>query len=118
MKSTEVDCLFCKIAAGQIPADVVYKDDSVMAFRDINPQCPTHILVIPIEHISYAADLNISHATVLFQLFDTANRIAADENISEKGYRLVINNGIGAGQTVLHLHLHLLGGRVLKWPPG
>lgn len=118
MTSTENDCLFCKIASEQLPADVVYKDDLVVAFRDVNPQAPTHILVIPKEHISYAADLSDSHSALLSQMFKTANKIASDENISEEGYRMVINNGKGAGQTVFHLHLHLLGGRPMKWPPG
>ena len=118
MSSTEKDCLFCKIAAEQRPADVVYKDDLVVAFRDINPQAPTHILVIPKEHISYAADLNDGHSELLSHIFKTANMIAVDEKISEEGYRMVINNGAGAGQSVFHLHLHLLGGRAMKWPPG
>jgi len=118
MTSTEADCLFCKIAAEELPADVVYKDELVVAFRDINPQAPTHIIVIPKEHISYAADLNDSHSVLLSQMFKTANKIASDDDISEDGYRLVINNGRGAGQTVFHLHLHLLGGRPMNWPPG
>jgi len=118
MTSTEMDCLFCRVAAEQVPADVVYKDDLVVAFRDINPQAPTHILIIPKEHIGYAADLTDSHSALLSQMFKTANQIALDENISEKGYRMVINNGKGAGQTVFHLHLHLLGGRPMNWPPG
>ena len=118
MTSTDMDCLFCKIAAELVPADLVYKDDLVVAFRDINPQAPTHILIISKEHISKPADLNDSHSALLSQMFKTANKIALDENISEKGYRLVINNGKGAGQSVFHLHLHLLGGRPMNWPPG
>ena len=118
MTSTESDCLFCKIAADEVPSDVVYKDDTVVAFRDINPQAPTHILIIPREHIGYAAELNDSHSALLSQMFNTANKLALDEKIAEEGYRLVINNGKGAGQTVFHLHLHLLGGRVMNWPPG
>ena len=118
MASTELDCLFCKIAAEQVPADLVYKDDLVVAFRDINPAAPTHILIIPTEHLSNSADLSDSHSVLLSQMFKTANKIALDENISEEGYRLVINNGKGAGQSVFHLHLHLLGGRPMNWPPG
>lgn len=118
MTSTEMDCLFCKIAAEQVPADVVYKDDLVVAFRDINPAAPTHILIIPTEHLNNSADLSDSHSALLSQMFKTANKIALDENISEEGYRLVINNGKGAGQSVFHLHLHLLGGRPMNWPPG
>ncbi len=118
MTSTETDCIFCKIADEQVPADVVYKDDLVVAFRDNNPQAPTHILIIPKEHIGNAADLRDSHSALVSQMVKTANKIALDENITEKGYRLVINNGRGAGQTVFHLHLHLLGGRPMNWPPG
>lgn len=118
MSSTESDCLFCRIADEQVPSDVVYKDDLVVAFRDVNPQAPTHILIIPREHIGYAAELNDGHSALLSQMFKTANKIAIEEKISENGYRLVINNGKGAGQTVFHLHLHLLGGRPMNWPPG
>ena len=118
MASTDMDCLFCSIATEKVPADVLYEDDNVVAFRDNNPQAPTHILIIPREHIKYAADLSESHSALLSQMFKTANKIALDENISESGYRMVINNGKGAGQTVFHLHLHLLGGRPMNWPPG
>ena len=94
------DCLFCKIVEGEIPADIVYENDTVVAFRDINPQAPTHILIIPREHIS------------------TINDLAAAEGLTDKGYRVVMNCGEGAGQSVFHIHLHLLGGRGFDWPPG
>ena len=112
------DCLFCKIVLGDIPTDFVYEDENIVAFRDINPQAPTHILIIPKDHIEYAADINDTHSELIFSMFDRANQIASEEGISSEGYRLVINNGKGAGQTVFHLHFHLLGGRPMRWPPG
>ncbi len=117
MPAIDKDCLFCKIVAEESPADIIYQDDQVLAFRDINPQAPVHVLLVPKEHIAYAADLEESQKEILFKLVDSANKIAKDEGITE-GYRLVINNGSGAGQTVFHLHLHLLGGRPMNWPPG
>ena len=112
------ECLFCKIASGEIPGDIVYQDDEVVAFRDINPQAPTHILIIPVKHIETVASLQDEDAELIGRLVGKARDIAKQENLEEGGYRLVINNGAGAGQTVYHIHIHLLGGRSFQWPPG
>lgn len=112
------DCLFCKIAEGEMSADVVQEDDDVVAFRDINPQAPTHLLVIPREHISSVNALEDEHASLVGSLYLTARDLAREEGIAEDGYRLVMNTGAEAGQSVFHIHLHLLGGRAMKWPPG
>ena len=111
------DCLFCKIAAKELPADVLHESDSVLAFRDINPGAPTHVLVIPKEHVSSASDLSASHADLLAEIFVVIKDLAEREGVAD-GHRIVTNVGVGAGQTVLHLHFHLLGGRSLAWPPG
>jgi histidine triad (HIT) family protein len=112
------DCLFCAIADGDVPADIVHTDELVVAFRDINPKAPTHILLISREHIASAADLTEDHAALLARLFVVAGSLARSEGIAESGYRLVSNVGGDAGQSVHHLHLHLLGGRSMSWPPG
>jgi histidine triad (HIT) family protein len=112
------DCLFCSIAAGDIPAHLVHEDDVVVAFRDINPQAPTHILVIPREHIRSAAELTPAQDGVWARLLHVTQRLAAAEGIADSGYRVVTNVGSDGGQTVSHLHLHLLGGRPMSWPPG
>ena len=112
------DCLFCKIINGVIPADIVDQNDTVLAFRDINPQAATHILIIPKAHIASTRDLNDRNIHCLLEMAVMANKIADSEGISESGYRWVINTGNDGGQTVHHLHLHLLGGRQLQWPPG
>jgi histidine triad (HIT) family protein len=112
------DCLFCKIFRGEISAKEVYRDAEVVAFEDIRPVAPTHILVIPKEHIPSVHDLTDQHGPLLGRLILTANRIADERKIDREGYRLVINKGPQAGQSVYHLHLHLLGGRSLGWPPG
>jgi len=111
------DCLFCRIAAGEIPATRIHDDELVFAIRDINPQAPTHVLVLPIAHIASAADLTEADGPLLGRLFAVAARIAADEGL-DGGWRLVTNVGSDGGQSVDHLHLHLLGGRQLTWPPG
>ena len=111
-------CLFCKIVAGEIPATKVHEDDVVIAFRDIAPRAPTHILIIPRDHIPSAADLTEADAPMLGRLFATAAEIARRERIADAGYRLVSNVGRWGGQTVDHLHFHLLGGRPFEWPPG
>jgi histidine triad (HIT) family protein len=116
--AADPDCLFCRIAADEIPSTKVYEDDLVVAFRDIAPRAPTHILVIPRDHIPSAADLTEDHAPLLGRLFAVTARIARDEGIAEGGYRLVSNVGRWGGQTVDHLHIHLLGGRPFSWPPG
>lgn len=108
--------LFQQIADGEIPAEIVYEDDRAVAFRDINPQAPTHILVVPRKPIPRADEIEESDAALVGHLFVVAKQVAADEDLSD--YRLVMNNGEGAGQSVFHIHLHLLGGRSMQWPPG
>ena len=115
---TEQDCLFCRIIGGEIPAEAVYEDQRCIAIRDINPQAPTHILVIPREHIESLNDATQKDEALLGHLLRTAARIANDEGHAETGYRTVINTGAGAGQSVVHLHVHVLGGRPMHWPPG
>lgn len=112
------ECIFCKIVDGEIPADVVYQDEAVVAFRDINPQAPTHLLIIPRQHIATMTDLDEAHKDVVGRLFLVARDLAGEEGIQDDGYRVVMNCGAKAGQTVYHIHLHLLGGRRLTWPPG
>jgi histidine triad (HIT) family protein len=112
------DCLFCRIAGGEIPSDIVHSDDLVVAFRDIAPQAPVHVLLISREHIASAAELTEANAALLARLFVVAGELARREGIAESGYRLVTNVGAEAGQSVHHLHLHLLGGRRMSWPPG
>ena len=107
------DCIFCKIAAGEIPSDFVYRDDEIVAFNDINPLAPTHVLIIPKRHIPALSDISQADAPLLARLVLVANQIAGDRGISETGYRLVINSGVEGGQMVPHLHLHLLGGQKL-----
>lgn len=113
-----MDCLFCKIIAGDIPSAKVYEDDKVYAFRDIEPQAPTHILIIPKEHIASANELTEENASIVGHIFAVAAKIAKEEGIAEGGYRIVNNCGEDGGQTVKHLHFHMLGGRSLAWPPG
>jgi histidine triad (HIT) family protein len=112
------DCLFCRISRGEIPAQLVYQDDHAVAFRDINPQAPTHVLVIPRRHIPAWAALTPEDGATLGQLAAAVNQVAKLEGIMEDGFRVVCNNGQHAGQTVDHLHWHVLGGRDLTWPPG
>lgn len=111
-------CLFCKIAAGEIPSKAVYSDDAFYAFWDIEPAAPKHILVIPRRHVARISDLGPEDAGLAGQLLLTANKVAAQEGMKESGFRMVINCGENAGQLVFHVHLHLLGGRVMTWPPG
>ena len=112
------DCLFCRIAADEIPSTKVYEDDIIVAFRDIAPRAPTHILVMPREHIASAANLTDADATLVGRIFALAADIARSEGIAEDGYRIVTNIGTWGGQTVDHLHFHLMGGRTFTWPPG
>jgi histidine triad (HIT) family protein len=112
------DCLFCAIAAGQIPATRVLESDRTLAFRDLNPQAPTHVLVIPKEHHADVAALAKAGAGLLDELLAQAHEVARAEGVSETGYRVVFNTGADAGQTVPHAHAHVLGGRALTWPPG
>jgi len=112
------DCLFCKIANGDVPAAVVYQDDRVVAFKDINPQAPTHVLVIPRSHIATLNDLSADHDTMVGDMVRRASQIAKELGHTEGGYRTVLNCNADAGQTVFHIHLHLLAGRPMTWPPG
>jgi histidine triad (HIT) family protein len=112
------DCLFCKIAAGDIPAKLVHQDDEVVAFRDINPQAPAHILIIPRKHIETTNDIGEADAALVGRLMLVAKKLAADEGIAQSGWRAVLNCNRDAGQDVFHIHLHLLGGRKMHWPPG
>lgn len=110
-------CLFCQIVAGERPATIVHRGDDVIAIRDINPQAPTHILIIPTKHIESVAEAATEDEALIGRMITAAKAIAQQENLS-KGYRLVINTGTQAGQSVFHLHVHLLGGRAMHWPPG
>ncbi len=116
--ATASDCLFCKVVAGQIPATVVRESPRTLAFRDINPQAPTHVLVIPKEHHVSAAALAAADPELMAALLAEAGQVAADEGVAADGYRIVFNTGPRAGQTVPHVHAHVLGGRGLGWPPG
>jgi histidine triad (HIT) family protein len=112
------DCLFCKIVAGDIPAEIIYESESAIAFRDINPKAPTHVLIIPRKHIATINDLDEGDKETVGNLYMAAKAIAAAEGFADDGYRVVMNCNEAAGQTVFHIHLHLLGGRTLGWPPG
>ncbi|MDX1508549.1 MAG: histidine triad nucleotide-binding protein [Woeseiaceae bacterium] len=112
------DCLFCKILAGEIPADIVHESETAVAFRDINPQAPTHVLIIPRKHIATINDITESDHGIIGSLYGVAAKIAAKEGHADDGYRVVMNCNERAGQSVFHVHLHLLGGRDLGWPPG
>lgn len=112
------DCLFCKIIAGEIPSTKVYEDDTVYAFNDIEPQAPTHIIIVPKQHIKSGNDLNDDNASVVGHIFAVAAKLAKDMDFAENGWRIVNNCGSDGGQTVGHLHFHLLAGRNLGWPPG
>lgn len=112
------DCPFCKMVSGEIATDVLYQDEQIFAFRDINPQAPLHALIIPKRHISTLNDVPQEQAPLLGQMMHTAIRLAAQEGYDERGYRCVINCNREAGQSVFHIHLHLLAGRAMQWPPG
>jgi len=116
--ATSADCLFCRIVAGKIDADIVYQDDKVLAFRDINPQAPTHVLIIPRNHVPTINDLTEREVDDVGRLFLAAGTVAKQEGLERDGYRVVMNCMEGAGQSVFHIHLHVLGGRPLRWPPG
>jgi len=115
---SEQSCIFCQVVAGEISADIIYQDDRAVAFRDINPQARVHALVIPREHLDSLDDAAGSDEPMLGHLLRVAARVANEEGLAESGYRTVINTGAGAGQSVFHLHLHVIGGRPLNWPPG
>lgn len=111
-------CLFCRIRDGEIPAEIIYREGGVLAFRDISPRAPVHVLIIPEKHIVGLAEAEESDGELLGRICRAADRISRRESIDQSGYRLVVNSGPDAGQAVAHLHFHLLGGRVLGWPPG
>ena len=113
-----MDCIFCMIAQGEIPAQLVRQDEETVAFRDLNPMAPVHVLVIPRRHIASLNDATAQDRDVMGTLLVAAREIAAAENIADSGYRVVMNTGGDAGQTVSHVHLHVLGGRAMRWPPG
>ncbi len=112
------DCLFCKMVSGDIKADVVYENDQVLVFRDINPQAPVHVLAIPKQHVSTINDLTAADTDMIGQLYLAAKEVATQLGVAEDGYRTVMNCNAMAGQTVFHIHLHILGGRSMHWPPG
>ncbi len=112
------DCLFCKIIERKIPSKIVYEDELSLAFEDISPQAPAHLLIIPKKHLSTALDLTEQDNALVGHLFQVAKKIACDKGVAEKGFRLVMNTNPEAGQSVYHIHLHLLGGRLMHWPPG
>jgi histidine triad (HIT) family protein len=113
-----MNCLFCKIINREIPAKIVYEDDAVLAFEDINPQAPVHLLIIPKKHIATTLDMTEDDHVLIGRLLATANHLAMEKGVAEQGFRTVINCNRDAGQTVFHVHLHLLGGRPMSWPPG
>jgi histidine triad (HIT) family protein len=112
------ECLFCGIIEGKIKGDIVYQDDSVVAFKDVGPKASVHILIVPRKHIATVLDLGPSDGALIGDIFRVAAKLAAEQGIAQKGFRVVVNCGSDAGQTVFHLHYHLLGGRHLSWPPG
>jgi histidine triad (HIT) family protein len=111
-------CIFCRIVERRIPARIVFEDDEVLAFEDTNPQAPVHTLIVPRKHLTSLKDATPDDAPLLGRLFTVAVQLARERNLEPKGYRIVVNTGSWAGQSVFHLHLHLLGGRVFRWPPG
>jgi histidine triad (HIT) family protein len=116
--TTDPNCIFCKIVGGEIPAGIVLRNDQVTAFRDANPQMPVHVLVVPNQHIADSAALTPEHDLIVGALVRAASEVASQAGLAERGYRLVFNTGADAGNTVPHLHLHVLGGRPMGWPPG
>jgi histidine triad (HIT) family protein len=118
MEKTEPDCIFCRIVRKEIPGDIVYEDDNVLVFKDIDPKAPVHILIIPKDHIPGVLDLEERHKELMGHILIVASNLAAKTGIDESGFRIVLNAGEDAGQAVSHIHFHLLGGRALTWPPG
>jgi histidine triad (HIT) family protein len=116
--TADPDCIFCKIVSKQIPANLVYQDEQVTAFRDLNPQAPTHVLLVPNQHIASTESLEPEHDAIVGAVMRTARSIARSAGVADSGYRLVVNTGRDANNTVAHLHVHLLGGRAMSWPPG
>jgi histidine triad (HIT) family protein len=116
--STEADCIFCRIAGGEVPAEIVHEKEDLVAFRDVNPQAPTHVLVIPRRHVPSLNEVEADGSGLMGRLMLAAREVADGEGLAGAGYRIVLNTGDGGGQTVHHIHLHLLGGRRMTWPPG
>lgn len=116
--TSDPDCIFCKIVNGEIPAGLVHKDEQTTAFRDLNPQAPVHVLIVPNDHIANTTELQSAHDETVGMLLRRAHEVALREGVADTGYRLVINTGRDANNTVPHLHVHILGGRGLGWPPG
>ncbi|HHW55085.1 MAG: histidine triad nucleotide-binding protein [bacterium] len=112
------ECIFCRIVAKEIPSEIVYEDDTVLAFKDINPQAPVHLLLIPKRHIPTLLELTEADGELLAHIYAVIRQLAREHGLDEKGFRTVVNTGDDGGQTVYHLHFHLLGGRSLQWPPG
>ena len=112
------DCLFCKIVAGQVPATIVFQDDHLVAFKDITPRAPTHVLIVPRRHIASLNDLSAGDDALVGEMVRAAAAIATEQGLADRGYRTVFNCNADAGQTVFHIHLHLIGGRTMHWPPG
>jgi histidine triad (HIT) family protein len=112
------DCLFCGIVDGKIKANLVYQDERLVAFKDINPQAPVHILIIPRKHLAGVLDIEAADGALISEILQVAARLAREQGIAESGFRIVVNSGSNAGQSVFHLHYHLLGGRRMTWPPG
>jgi histidine triad (HIT) family protein len=115
---SENNCLFCRIIAGEIPSNTVYEDDLALAFRDINPQAPAHVLIIPKQHIASLSEASQDDQALLGHLMLVVPKLASQLGLADGGYRMVVNTGAGAGQSVWHIHVHLLGGRAMGWPPG
>lgn len=118
MEKEDMNCIFCKIVKKMIPGNIIYEDKNILAFNDINPQAPIHILVIPKEHIPAINDIESVNKDVIFDILMIIRNIAKEKNLHKSGYRVVINSGVDAGQAVQHLHFHILGGRKFDWPPG
>ena len=112
------ECLFCGIVEGKVPANRMYQDDAIVAFKDITPRAPVHLLIIPRKHIASVSEITEADRPLIGQIFQVAASLARDNGIAESGYRVVVNSGADAGQSVFHLHYHLLGGRPMSWPPG
>lgn len=112
------DCLFCKIERGEIPSEKVYDGEGVFAIKDVNPQAPVHILILPKKHFSTILDIETGDQELVGSIFTVANQLARENGLAEPGFRIVLNCGSGAGQSVFHIHYHLLGGRAMRWPPG
>lgn len=112
------DCLFCGVIKGDVKGSIVYQDNSVVAFKDINPKAPVHLLIVPRKHIATLLDLQQEDKSLIGDIFSVANQLAKDQGIARDGFRVVVNCGAGAGQSVFHIHFHLLGGRPMTWPPG